>query len=241
MLVSIIIPLASDENQWHHLLSDLYPLKDRAQIIIVYQHDNVKKSILAFNQKAGFNLTLVQCQSSRAKAMNLGANSASTDWLWFIHADTRIPSNALSLLLKQLTNAPSTPRLFYFWLNFNSSNTILNMLMIFNSLGLKLRSRYLLSPFGDQAFCIHKHAFMSIGQYPTHVGYGEDHCLVWSCHLNNIPVTAINTCITTSARKYQQGGWLKITGLHVFLWLKQWLPLYSRYLNKQFKQFITHA
>lgn len=241
MLLSIIIPLAADEDCWATLLNDLSQLKHQAQFILVYQHSATRDDILKFNQTAHLNLRLVSSDSGRAQAMNAGAEAAKGQWLWFIHADTRINNKAIKHLLSKLDHTSNELQLFYFWLHFSSSKIILKRLMVVNSLGLKFRSTYLLSPFGDQAFCISQKAFLKVGQYPLNVPYGEDHCLIWACHLQKVAVTPIAANISTSARKYQKGGWLNITALHSRLWFKQWLPLYCRYLRLKLQQFIHYA
>jgi hypothetical protein len=45
--------------------------------------------------------------------------------------------------------------------------------------------------------------------------------LVWQAHKANVKLNQISATLTTSARKYQQRGWLNTTLRHGYLWLKQ--------------------
>ena len=235
MLLSIIIPLAADENCWKDLLLDLAGLQAQAEFLLVYNNDAALQSLLQFKQGSTLNIHLIRSESGRAKALNAGGNAAKGQFLWFIHADTRIKAAAIKTLLHQIQSTHHEPRLYYFLLTFASNKRTWRWRMACNSLGLNFRSRVLLSPFGDQAFCIDKTSFQQVGTYSETVKYGEDHCLVWACHLQGIAVQALSASISTSPRKYIKGGWIKITLLHNLLWFKQWLPYFLRYTLKHSK------
>ena len=217
MLLSIIIPVAAHEDKklWAALITQ-FSMLDDCEVLIV--GPAIK------TQKKSSKLRFVTSDSGRAQAMNSAAKIAKGEWLWFVHADSRINASAVQCLLQKITTAQAQG-LFYFGLRFYSPNRLLQQLMRLNSTGVAFRSRLLKSPFGDQAFCIDKKSFNACGRYKTHLAYGEDHSLVWQCHHSGIRVTALPATIQTSASKYQHGGWFKISLLHNWLWLKQWASL----------------
>ncbi|NRB37377.1 MAG: glycosyltransferase [Pseudomonadales bacterium] len=226
MLLSIIIPLAKDDESWQTLLPQLLP---QLQLL-----DEEYEIILAGAEVSGpKHIKTVFCDQGRAATLNAAANTATGKWLWFIHADTIIDKNAQQTLFK-LIKKPATSGLHYFQLDFHTNNAFLSQRMKLNSLGVKFRSHYLKSPFGDQAFCIDHGSFTQLHGYDTNQPYGEDHFFVWLCHLNQIPVTALTATVSTSARKYEKGGWFFISLLHNWLWFKQWLPLFIRWLWKSY-------
>jgi hypothetical protein len=69
--VSIIIPTAPDETAQQQLLNDLELLN---------------------------NEIIVSAEGSRAKSLNVGAVKASNDFLWFLHADSRVSAENIFAL-----------------------------------------------------------------------------------------------------------------------------------------------
>lgn len=227
MLLSIIIPIAPNDNSWKQLLPQLKNCPQPCEIILA---GAIEPQML----ESDFNHSVktVFCQQGRAATLNAGACEATGKWLWFMHADSIITPAGLQCLYDVIQHTEQHG-LWYFNLRFHSDNPYLNTRMKLNSLGVKVRSSFLKSPFGDQSFCIDKASFKQLQGYAENLPYGEDHAFIWHCHLADIPVQALDAYITTSARKYQQGGWFNISVLHNWLWFKQWLPLFSRWIWQQ--------
>ena len=194
-VLSIIIPLAPEETQQQYLLADLAAGSLDTEII----------------QSA---------QQSRAISLNAGAMQAIGQWLWFLHADSRISQDNLRALEASLTQDPQRTALHYFDLGFEDSGPLLNS----NALGANLRSRILCCPYGDQGFCISKALFSALGGFSENRPYGEDLLFVWRAHQAAVPLQRIPSTLFTSSRKYQQQGWLKVTLLHQWCWLRLSLP-----------------
>jgi hypothetical protein len=190
--LSIIIPLAADETQHRQLLTDLSSHRQlQAEIIPCSNH-------------------------SRAKSLNQGAAQASGDWLWFVHADSRVTTENLRALESSLQQHPED--LHYFDLAFDRG------FLRGNALGANLRSRILGTPFGDQGLCIKKSLFNKLGSYCEDTTYGEDLLLVWQAHQAGIRLRRIPSKLLTSGRKYQQQGWLKLSLLYQWRWILMAFP-----------------
>ena len=193
--LSIIIPLAPEETQQQKLLADLATSSLPTEII-------------------------QSSQKSRATSLNFGAKQARGQWLWFLHADSRINQDNLRALKNSLNQDQDRLALHYFDLGFKDSGPLLNS----TALGANLRSRLLGCPYGDQGFCISKQLFLDLGGFPENRPYGEDLLLVWRAHQTGVPLQRIPSTLFTSARKYRQQGWLKVTLLHQWYWLRLSLP-----------------
>jgi hypothetical protein len=89
-----------------------------------------------------------------------------------------------------------------------------------NSLGANIRSRLLGLPYGDQGFCISKNLFNKIGGYPEDVPYGEDLLFIRLAKRAGIKLNRVPSKLLTSARKYKQYGWLKLTVLRQWQMVK---------------------
>lgn len=147
---------------------------------------------------------IVSSEGSRAKSLNAGAARAQKPFLWFLHADTSLNKEnfiALELALKREPN-----NLHYFDLSYTEGG-----LASLNAHGANIRSRLFGLPYGDQGFCISQHLFDTIGGYPENTPWGEDLLFVRLAKKKGINLHRIRSKLNTSARKYQQQGWLRLT------------------------------
>jgi len=72
-------------------------------------------------------------------------------------------------------------------------------------------------PFGDQGLCIAKEHFTP---YREDVPCAEDLHFVISAHKNDIKLKRIGSKLITSARKYREKGWLKLTCQYQIIWIE---------------------
>jgi hypothetical protein len=83
-------------------------------------------------------------------------------------------------------------------------------------------------PFGDQGFVISAKQFFEIGTFDEGCDYGEDHLLTWQAKKAKVPIRPLSIKLNTSGRNYLQKGWLQLTLIHQFLWLKQLISQNTR-------------
>lgn len=209
-LISVIIPLGPDDAVPTELLHELAISNQFHELIIVVTHS---RSPLVLP-----NASVVFANQGRAIQQNSGANAATGDHLWFLHADSKLTPGTIialtagaerypeAILFSRLSFLPDGPRL-----------------MRLNELGAHFRSHWLRLPFGDQGLCIPRGAFKKLGGFPEDLSFGEDHALIWRAHFNSIPLRATDATIWTSARRYRQVGWLKTSTTHI--WLTLWQSL----------------
>ena len=211
-LLSIIIPLGPEETEQQYLLKDLLNLLADSSV----SSEIIQKS-----------------EHSRASSLNGGAKQAEGQWLWFLHADSRISQANLCALENSLNQDPHGVALHYFDLGFKPSGPLLRA----NALGANLRSRWLGCPYGDQGLCLSRELFFHLGGFAQDQAYGEDLLFVWHARRAAVPLRRIPSTLLTSGRKYQRQGWLKVTLLHQWYWLRLSLPelfkpLYQRWRRK---------
>nr|WP_158651850.1 hypothetical protein [Marinobacterium profundum] len=106
--------------------------------------------------------------------------------------------------------------------------------MAFNAKGANLRSNWLGIPFGDQGLCLSAASFRALGGYCEKVSYGEDHLLVWHARQLGLKLNGLDAELCTSARKYDQQGWWRLTLLYQWRWIRQAWPQYVRLLRGKF-------
>lgn len=226
MKLSVIIPMAAQEQAWKDLLPDLGGLPLGSEIIFALPQGAPTLDIPA--PHPWMQIRQISEGTGRAAQMNAAAHMADGTQLWFLHADSRLGQETIPALLRRLGQYPDW--LLYGDLKFLNDAT---PLMKLNEAGAWVRSRFLGMPFGDQGLCIRKKLFHDLGGYPENVAYGEDHVFVWCARQRGIALRPIDAPIYTSARKYRDLGWLKTTLRHVFLTCKQAWPEFCRLLFKR--------
>lgn len=177
---------------------------DRVSIIIPVAPGETAHEQLLSDLKFLNNEIIISSEGSRAKSLNAGAARASHSFLWFLHADSRVSADNI-MALKQALSMRSNA-LHYFDLAYEEGG-----LPALNALGTNIRSRLFDMPYGDQGFCLSKSLFDRIGGYPENAAYGEDLLFVRLAKRAGIRLNRIPSYLLTSARKYNQNGWLKLT------------------------------
>ena len=222
-MISVIIPLAPFEDKWKELVSQLSELPTHCEILLVVGiGEEVDTS--AFN-----GVRTVEGADGRAGRMNSGAEASKNDFLWFLHADSRLASDTIEKLMAAYKKEPDA--LYYNDLKFMDDGPKLIKL---NEIMVGWRSNILKMPFGDQGFAISKGLFFKLGGYRDDVPYGEDYVFTWKMKQEGYSILPTGTQIYTSARKYEKGGWLRVTALHVWLTIKQGFPEFITWIRKRF-------
>ena len=202
--LAIVIPAGPGDRTWEGLLPQLAAARAREVMLVLAQGDDEVMGALPAN------VTVIRSAAGRARQLNAGAVRADADWLWFLHADSRIVAATLYALHRFVETDETA--IGYFDLRFLRDGP---RLMFLNTLGALVRSRLLGLPFGDQGLLMPRRVYDAIGGFGEHVGAGEDHAAIWSARAHDIPLRALRAPIYTSARKYAQRGWWATTRDHV--------------------------
>jgi len=224
-MISVIIPLAHDETLWQGLISLLGTLPKNSEIILT-TNETAKIDLNGIK-----GVKIVKGPSGRAQQMNAGARAANNNWLWFLHADSRFETDVVEKL--KMLAEENKEALYYHTLKFMDDGPTA---MKWNEWAVHWRSDFLKMPFGDQGFFIRKDLFEKLGSYREDVRYGEDHVFVWKVRQEGYPVEGTQTILLTSARKYQNGGWTKVTLAHVWHTIKQGVPERYTLLKRQIRR-----
>ena len=222
MRLSVIIPLGPDEVEWHGLVPQLgAALPPGNEVIIVGAGSPVPKPPADWPEHLA--LRHFGAGRGRARQLNHGARQAAGEWLWFLHADSRLGPHTLPALLAFLARGETA--LGWFDLAFRPGGPAL---MRLNAYGANLRSAWLGMPFGDQGFVIPARCFAALGGFREDARYGEDHLLAWAARRAGLPLERIGARLFTSARKYERGGWAATTARHLWLTGDQAWPEWRR-------------
>ncbi len=205
--LSVIVPLAPGEDEWQPLLEQLAALPPGSEVIVVCADDVPRPPPPAWPVQLRYHTC--RSEPGRARQQNLGARVANGDWLWFVHADSRLRAETLPALQDFI--AQGNESLAWFSLAFRQDGPRWTAL---NAAGANWRAHRLGLPFGDQGLLLPRARFEALHGFDEHVAYGEDHLLVWAARQAGLPLRHIPAVLETSARKYARYGWLRTTFRH---------------------------
>lgn len=208
--LAIVVPAGPGDNAWHGLLPQLDAVRASRIALVLPTREPLTTTVLPANT------SVVRSAAGRARQLNAGAAATRSDWLWFVHADSRITDETVGALRDFV--AADEDAIGYFDLRFLDDGPWLTVL---NTIGARFRSRWLRLPFGDQGLLMPRRVFDTIGGFDDYARGGEDHSMVWSARHRGVSLHALRAPIYTSARKYAQYGWLGTTGRHLRLTCSQ--------------------
>lgn len=139
---------------------------------------------------------VVQAERGRARQMNAGAGTSRGEILLFLHADMRLPENAVTLIRRALAGGAVGGA---FHLRFDSDS----LLMRIQSIASNVRSYYAV-PFGDQAIFTRRDFFVQTGGF-REWRLMED--VEFARRMKRLgKLRMIRNPVTTSARRYEKNG-----------------------------------
>lgn len=217
--LAVVVPVGPGDEAWQSLLPQLAALPPDAGLrLVACRPEDAAHACLADAPDLPADRSFLVAARGRARQLNAGARATRGDWLWFLHADTRLddPRAAVAALHGTLRREPGA--LGYFDLRFAGDGPAATAV---NALGARVRSRWLGLPFGDQGLFMARSTFDRLGGFDESLDAAEDHELVWRARRAGVPLRAAGAGIRTSARRYAEHGWARTTLRHLWLTARQ--------------------
>lgn len=213
-MISVIIPTLDEEAALGPCLEALRGVEDTLEVIVADggSRDRTREVAARFPE-----VTWVSSPAGRARQMNAGARVARGEVLWFLHADSRPPVDAGSQIFEALAAPEVVAGAFRF--------AIASRRPVFRLLewGVRVRSEWFETPYGDQGLFLAATTFFDLGGYPE-VPTMEDLYLVRA--LRRVGrVRVVTRALPTSARSWETHGVLWTTWVHWTAVLRDWLGL----------------
>ena len=158
--LTIIIPTLNEALHLPLLLADLNQWPYDFKISIV---DGGSKDLtISIAQIQGINV-IKSHQKNRGHQLKIGASNACSDWILFIHADSRLEKSWVNSLYRIIKNETSKKFAWYFDFKLKNNNLEYRLLEI----AVALRSHFLQLPYGDQGLLIHKDLYRNSGGFSS--------------------------------------------------------------------------
>jgi len=206
--LSIVIPALNEAECIVATLESLAGLRCRGHEVIVVDGGSGDGTA---ELSQGLADQVLATHPDRAGQMNFGARAATGDVLLFLHADSRLPETADSLILQGLADSSAV------WGRFDVRIAASHPMLRVVETMMNLRSRLTHVCTGDQGIFMRREAFDAIGGYPAQA-LMEDIAISTRLRRASAPLCLRARC-STSARRWENRGVLRTI---ILMW---WLRL----------------
>lgn len=155
--LSVVIPTLNEAARLPKLLELLVLENPRPEIIVV---DGGSQDGTVNTAKIWAD-SVFETMPSRGQQINLGAQHARGEILWFLHADSTPPPRAVTKILELMHNRPDLVG-GAFRLKFDRDSFAMRAI----AWGANLRSRWLAMPWGDQGLFVRRSVYLELGGFP---------------------------------------------------------------------------
>ena len=195
-MLSIVIPICNERDNLKELAVHLKREAAFAEIVVVDGGSVDGSQLLA----ESFADCVLETQPGRAVQMNAGAEAARSDYLLFLHADTRLPKGFETIFMDWLMTGPIWG---FFPVRLSGKHWMFRVI----EKAISFRSSKTYAASGDQAICVQKRCFDGVGSYEQ-IPLMED--LSLSKRLSRLcRPQCFRQPVVTSSRRWEQKGMLK--------------------------------
>ena len=195
MRLSVVMPVLNEAAGIQAAVQALAPLAARGVQIVVTDGGSTDGTVALAQAGA---VQVVHAPRGRALQMNAGAQQASADILLFLHADTRLPPDADSLIEQALAAGPQV------WGRFDVRIDGRPRLLRVIAWLMNLRSRWSGIATGDQAIFMTRAAFDAVGGFPVQPLMEDIEVCRRLLRLSR--PACLRAHVLTSGRRWESGG-----------------------------------
>ncbi len=198
--VSIVVPVLNEATGITDLLGHLRNAAPAAQVVVA--DGGSTDETLQLAAEAGADV-IVKAPRSRALQMNFGAASSNGDILWFVHADIRIPGDAIAEIQRLLSDPEVVGG--FFRIRLPDPHFVYRYTdVVAHYLGLLLRMRC-----GDHGIFCRRQVFDEIGGFPDVPLMEDAEFFRRLCRRGKVRWS--KSRLTVSTRRYQMIGPFRLT------------------------------
>lgn len=200
--LAVVVPIRNEACAAPQLATRLGEALRHGEVVIV-DGESEDQCGAALRQLAP-GVRVIGARRGRARQMNAGAAATTAPILLFLHADTVLPAGAYAGIARAVAAGAGFG---CFPVHIDSDDRRLQLA----SRIINLRSQLLCSATGDQAIWVRRDLFTAVGGFPE-IDLCEDLALMRRL-CGRAPFRLLDAPVTTSARRWQQGGVLRTIAL----------------------------
>lgn len=177
------------------------------QIELIISDGGSRDGTVALAMGEGANV--VAGPAGRGRQLARGARQAAGGWLLFLHADTHLPTDWADIVAKHIADSPDAAA---FHLAFRNSSAAARRVAGWAN----FRTRAFGLPYGDQALLVSRALYDEVGGFAD-LALMED---VDMARRLKGRLQLLPAAVTTSAARYEAGGWLRRGALNLSLLIR---------------------
>ncbi len=223
--ISVIIPVLHEEKNINEAITNVRSVEGGKEAEVIVVDADSKGSTI--KRIRGSRTKKSVSAPGRGVQMNRGASVSTGSILLFLHADTRLPNDALMRILQTLEHDCISGGAFK--LDFDRISPLIRaFLFVQHARGALTRV-----PYGDQAIFIRKEVFDELGGYEP-IPLFEDVDLMKRMRKRGYRIRILKERVITSGRRFNEKGTLRTLAGNILLISKYHLGvdpwvLYRRY------------
>ena len=190
MKITMILPVYNESKTIGTMLSQLDTLPGDWEILFA-DGGSLDDTV----EKIGTRYRILNSPKGRANQMNHGAVNASSDVLWFVHCDSKLPADAHVQISAAVE---SGAKWGCFHIGFDYDGPFMGCNTYFSN----CRARKGIA-FGDQGIWVKKDVFDAMGGFPD-LPIMEDYEFSLRMQRQNLPICQLPGRIITSGRRYEK-------------------------------------
>lgn len=207
-----------------HLLENSSPNNIKDLIVVDGGSEDNSRSIVSSYP----NVTLIISERGRAKQMNAGANIATGNIFYFLHADSFPPKHFDRFIIEEVSKGNMAG---CFRMQFDHKHWWLRLA------GWLTQFRWRACRGGDQSQFISKQLFEALDGFDENYTIYEDNDLINKLYAKN-EFTVIQQRLTTSARCYRKNGVWRLQYHFWAIYVRKWLGATPKELQSYYAQHI---
>ena len=207
MKLSVVLPVLNEQAGIAEVLSQLRTLLRELDEVIVVDGGSEDDTV----EIASAHARVITSSPGRAAQMNAGAAIATGDVLLFLHADTVLPENAISLIETAIDDEHG-------WGRFDVRLSGSHWAFRFIERMMNLRSCLTSVATGDQAIFVTRASFDAVSGFDA-MPLMEDVAISKKLRRRS-PAICIDTPLITSSRRWEQHGIFRTV---LLMWWLRWL------------------
>lgn len=227
--ISIIIPIFNEAKTIAKLLIHINRSSSKENIkeIIIVDGGSTDESLAIISEFK--NISLIHSEKGRAKQMNVGANHATANILYFLHADSIPPKRFDTFIVDAVANGHLAG---CFKMKFDSSHWWLKLM------GWFTKFSWIICRGGDQSLFVTKKLFHSLGGFDEQYIIYEDNDFIKKLY-NLKQFVVIQKDIITSARLHEKHGVWKLQYYFLIIHIKHYSGASAKTLHDYYTKNIA--